>query len=577
MMRRRRGRRASVLALFALSLAACGDRLPRHDPAPPPDPLALAAVRSQAFSSAGQASLVRDAGPAQPGGTLVQAVVRDYSTLNNLLRGSANEEALCRLFLFPPLLDIEPDTLELVPLLAAGRPTLSADRCSWTWTIRPGVRWHRGTADGPVEVTAADFEFSWRMMSNPAVKAERARAGFGPVKDVKAIDRHTFTVTTTQPFFRLELEFGFNFRLMPAHLAASEPDAFNVDPLGRAPVGYGPYRFREWKAGEFLEFERNPDWPSDGRLPYPIERLRIRIASDATLWPQLLERGELSLCSVNDYIRWEELKADPRFREVATYHEYFLPQWLYVTWNQQRSIFSDVRVRRALTHLYPRERVREKVYAGHAVVLNAPGSVNYAAYDAALPPLPFDPGIATRLLSDAGWHDADGDGFREREGQPLRFTLRYPAATVPAVTQGNRWFQEEAKAVGVDVVLEPVDFEQLQQQAAAHDFDAILMSWVGDPRDDDLYDRFHTSAISEGANWGGYADPECDLMLEAFRAEFDESRRLGIGRAIYRKLAEDLPVTALYNPQALVLVSTRLRNVKAHRLGARWYDWWIAP
>ncbi len=555
----------------------CSDDQGGSGGTPPPAAVAITDVRSHALSAAGAASLARDAGPAQPGGTLVQAVVRDYVTLNNLLRVSVNEEALCRMFLFPPLLDLDADTVELVPLLAAARPTLSADRRTWTWQLRPGVRWHRGNADGPVEVTAADVEFSWRMMANPAVKAEKARSNFGPISEVKAVDRHTFTVTTKEPFFRLELEFGFNFRLMPAHLAAHDPEQFNVDPLGREPVGYGPYRFREWKAGEHLEFERNPDWPRDGRLPYPIERFRIRIAADTALWPQLLERGELSLCTVNDYVRWEELKADPAYREAATFHEYFLPQWLYVTWNQRRPLFSDVRVRRALTHLYPRERVKEKVYAGHAVVLNAPGYVNYAAYDASLPPLPFDAEAAARLLDAAGWRDLDGDGMRERDGVALRFVLRHPAATVPAVTQGNRWFQEEARKVGVDVVVEPVDFAQLQQQAAAHDFDAILMSWGGDPRDDDLYDRFHTSAIAEGSNWGSYSDPECDQMLEVFRGEFDEARRIEIGRAIYHKLAHDLPVTALYNPQALVLVSTKLRNVKAHRLGARWYDWWFAP
>ncbi|MBM4016439.1 MAG: hypothetical protein FJ293_15940 [Planctomycetes bacterium] len=565
------------VGLASLSCLSCGDDSDPAARAPLAAPLALSEVRSQAFSPAGQASLVRDAGPAQAGGTLVQAAVRDYVTLNNILRVSANEEALCRMFLFPPLLDLDPDTIELVPLLAAARPALSADRRTWTWQLRPGVRWHRGDADGAVEVTAADVEFSWRMMAHPAVKAEKARSAFGPVTEVKAVDRHTFTVTTKEPFFRLELEFGFNFRLMPAHLAEHDPEKFNVDPLGRAPVGYGPYRFKEWKPGEHLEFERNPDWPRAGRLPYPIERFRIRIAADTALWPQLLERGELSLCTVNDYVRWEELKADPVYREAATFHEYFLPQWLYITWNQQRPLFADARVRRALTHLYPRERVKEKVYAGHAVVLNAPGSVNYAAYDPALAPLPFDAAAAARLLDAAGWRDLDGDGMRERDGVALRFVLRHPAATVPAVSQGNRWFQEEARKVGVDAVIEPVDFAQLQQQAIAHDFDAVLMSWVGDPRDDDLYDRFHTSAIAEGSNWGGYSDPACDQMLEAFRGEFDEARRLEIGRAIYRKLAEDLPVTALYNPQALVLVSTKLRNVKAHRLGARWYDWWIAP
>lgn len=534
-------------------------------------------VRSYALTEAARRSVARRGAPAQTGGTLVQAVARDYGTLNNLLRVSSNEEQLCRTFLFPPLLDLDPDTLELVPLIAAARPERSADGLTYTWKIRPGIRWHRGDAAGPVELTAADFEFSWRMLADPRVKAERARAALGPIADVQAIDRYSFRVIAAKPYFRLELEVGYNFRVMPAHLSAHEPEQFNVDPLGLAPVGYGPYRFKEWKAGEFLELERNPDWTLTERLPYPIERLRIRVVSDASLWSQLFARGELSLCAVNDPKRWEELKADPALQELASYHEYFLPQWLYISWNLRRPPFADARVRKALTHLYPRERVRDKLYAGHAVVLNAPGSVTYPAYDASRPPVPFDPAAAQALLDVAGWRDLDGDGIRERDGAPLRFTLRHPAATVEAIATGNRWFQEEARTAGVDVVVEPVDFEKLKEQLAAHDYDAVLLSWVGDPRDDDLFDRFHSDSIAAGSNYGGYADRECDALLDAYRSEYDEAARLALGRAIYAKLGEDLPVTPLYNPQALALASTRLRNVKVRRTGARWFDWWIAP
>ena len=68
--------------------------------------------------------------------------------------------------------------------------------------------------------------------------------------------------------------------------------------------------------------------------------------------------------------------------------------------------------------------------------------------------------------------------------------------------------------------------------------------------------------------------PHLDL---SFPSAFDPARRLELSREIQRKLAADQPVTPLYNPQSLVLVSTQLRNVKVRRLGARWFDWWQAP
>ncbi|MSR45935.1 MAG: hypothetical protein EXS13_02520 [Planctomycetes bacterium] len=570
--------RIGLAASSALAIVACSDETsevaggPQLAGAPQ-----TAAVVSYAYSPAAEQSLRRDAGPARPGGTIVQALTRDFGTLNNLLRVNASEELLCRTYLFPPLLNLDPDTYELVPLIAAERPTIAADRLTYTWKLRPGVYWHRGDERGPVELTSADLEFSWKMLADPAVKAEKVRAALGPIASVKAIDRYTFVVTVKQPYFRVELEFGFNFPIMPAHLAAHDAAGFNADPLGRAPVGYGPYRLREWKTGEYLELERNPDWPLADQLPYPIERLRYRFVADATQFPLLFARGELSLCTVNDCARWESLKADAEMRELATFHEYFLPQWLYVMWNTRLPQFADARVRRALTMLYPRELVKEKVYAGHAVVLNAPGSVTYAGYDPSVPPLPFDPVAAMKLLDDAGFVDHDGDGVRDRDGVALRFVLLHPPTPVPAIATGNLWFQEQAAKAGVAVTPEAVDFQQMQAQLIEHRFEAVLQSWVGDPRDDDLFDRFHSSSYEAGMNHGGYSSPECDALLEQFRGEFDDAARLELGRAIYGLLGRDLPFTPLYNPQALALVSTKLQNVKMRRMGARWFDWWLKP
>ena len=569
--------------LACASIAACSDEpgATTGKSAPPTargaSDGAIGAIVSIATSAAGEKSLARDAEPPQPGGTIVQAIAAEYGTLNNLLRTLNSEETLCRTYLFPPLLDIDPDTLELVPLLAAERPAISADRLTYTWKLRPGVRWHRGDERGPVEVTSADYEYSWRMLSNPAVRAEKARASLGPIADVKAIDRHTFVVTAKSPYFRVELEFGFNFRLMPAHLGATEPEEFNRDPLGLAPVGYGPYRLAEWKRGEYVELDRNPDWPFAERLPFHIAKLRVRFVPDTAQWPLLFERGELSYCTLNDPARWEELKRDPAWGERATFHEYYLPQWLFVTWSHTHPALRDARVRRALAHLYPRDLVHEKVYLGHATVLNAPASVIYDSYDPGVAPLPFDPAVAKRLLDEAGWSDRDGDGLRDKEGVAFRFTLLHPSSSVPAITTGNSWFQEQAKKAGVDVVLQAVDLKTMTADLSRHAFDAAILSWVGDPRDDDLYDRFHTRAIDEGSNYGGYSDPECDALLDEFRGAFDPTRRFELSRLIQRKLAADQPVTPLYNPQSLVLVSTQLRNVKVRRLGARWFDWWQAP
>ncbi len=570
----RAGRRA-VAGLLAFTLAGCGDEAGERVAGVATAPGEALPV-SLALSDAGRASLSQEGKP-QPGGTIVQWITAEYGTLNNVLRTMNSEEVLCRLYLFPPLLDIDADTLELVPLVAAQRPTLAADRRTYTWKLRPGIYWHRGDAAGPVEVTTADVLYSWKMIADPAVRAERVRASLGPIEAVRALDRYTFEVVAKAPYFRVELEFGYNFRLMPAHLGAQDAAAFNEDPLGRAPVGYGPYRFASWKSGEYLELEKNPDWFAKETLPYHFDRLRMRFIADTSQTPLLFERGELSICPVNDCQKWEEMKRDPALAERATFHEYYLAQWLYIVWNQAHPAFQDARVRRAMTLLYPRELVKEKVYLGHAAVLSTLGSVAAPEYDATVAPLPFDPIAAKALLDDAGWIDHDGDGWRDRDGQKFHFALKHPRTPVPAIATGNVWFQEQLKLAGIEVELLPVDPRQLFKDLHDRAFDAGQLSWVGDPRDDDLYDRFHSSAIVEGANYGGLDDARCDELLEQYRATFEREERIDLAHELHRRIAELQPVTPLYNPQSLVLVSTKLRHVKVRRLGARWFDWWQAP
>jgi peptide/nickel transport system substrate-binding protein len=534
------------------------------------DPLSLA------FTDAAKRSLRGGSNePSRDGGTMVVAVSSQYDTLNNVTRASGASDTFCRAFLYPPLLDLDVDTLEPVPLLAAARPTVSEDHLHYTWKLRPGVLWHRRSPDDPkVEVTTDDVLFSWRMIQDPKVEANRARAGLDFVADVAAVDRTTFVVTTKKPYFRAEFGFGYDFRLMPAHLASHDPAKFAKDPLGRAPVGYGPYQLVEWKEGQYLSLARNPDWFAADRLPYHPAALRVHFADLPQMAP-MFERGDLSFTVVNDYAQYEAMKADAKLRERATFHEYYLTAWNYLVWNLDRPLFADVRVRRALTMLYPREQVKAKSYLDHAAVVTGPWPVSVAECDRSVVPLPFDVAGAAKLLAEAGFADHDGDGLLDKDGVPFRFTLEHARTLTPPLATGNLWFQQHLREVGIAVDFLPTDNNKLFDDLSKHAFDAAQAGWTADPRDEDVFDRFASSAIATGTNYGNYRDAECDRLLEAYRAEFDPGRRLEIAHAIHRKLAADQPMTFLFNPQSLVVVSSKLRNVKMHRLGARWFDWWI--
>jgi peptide/nickel transport system substrate-binding protein len=197
-------------------------------------------------------------------------------------------------------------------------------------------------------------------------------------------------------------------------------------------------------------------------------------------------------------------------------------------------------------------------------------------YDRSIEPPKFDPEAAKKLLDDAGWSDHDGDGVRDKDGVPFRFTLLHAPTKAPVFTVGNGWFQEQLKKAGIEMEPRAVELSQLRAEVERHDFDAVMMGWTADPRDDDVFTRFHSSTIESGGNYFAYASPECDQLLEAFRAEYDDARRVEIAHRIHRRIADDQVCTFLFHPQSLVLVTTKLRDVRMRTLGARWFDWWFA-
>ncbi len=549
--------------------------------AAPPESSASAleekAIRSLAYSDRARTSLKGgDSAPPQVGGTFTVNYSTQPQTLNNVLRRRHRDSTLCREYLFPPLLYVDGNTLELSPELAEKRPEILDDGKRMIWTLRPGVLWHRGTSDGePVEVTTADVQFSWDMIHHPEVDAQHVAAALDRFRDLKVIDRYSFEVRLEEPFFKAEHEFGWEFRLMPAHLSQKEPAAFNQDPLGREPVGYGPYRLEEWADNQHLTLVRNEQYPCRPGRDYYLERVRFVFVHDPEAAVNMFVRGDLSVCTVDNPERWDDMKQQAELQERATFHEYVLSRWNFIGWNNDHWAFSDARVRRAMTMLYPRDQVQEKFYRGYSVIPSAPLPILSREYDSSVPPLEHDPDGAGKLLQEAGFRDTDGDGILDRDGKPFRFELLTDARPIPAMDKGSLLFQQELEEAGVVMEIRRIDFNQLVERMRNHEFDAGQLGWSDSARDPDLYPVLHSAQNNGGYNFQNYRSEECDRLLVGIRSELDEERRMELSHRMHQLIHEDQPMTLLPTPLTLLLVSTDLQNVSITRRGALYHNWFF--
>ncbi len=506
------------------------------------------------------AELLRAQSGPEAGDAIVVGSIGDASRLLPLLATDSASGDIVGL-LFNGLLKYS-ERLEIVGDLAEAWQ-VSEDGLTLAFTLRPNIRWHDGEP-----VTAEDVRFTYEKLVDPTVRTPYS-SGYELIESVKVLDPRRVRIRYREPFAPA-LE-SWMMGIIPRHLL--EREDLNTTRFLRRPVGHGPYRFVRWKTGELIELHANPDYfehrPSIDRYLYRI------IPDQATLFLELLVRGvDLTALTPLQFQRQTQTAFVRR-----AYHKFRYPSFgfTYLGYNLQEARFQDARVRRAIDQAIDKPAIVEGILLGLGDVATGPYPKASWAYDPAVAPRPYDPEAARRLLAEAGWRDSDGDGWLDREGRPFRFTL--------LTNQGNEvrrqvaeLVQQHLKQVGIDVKIRIIEWSTFVHEFIdQRRFEVVLLGWSLS-RDPDLYDLFHSSKTREGEyNFVGYDSQEVDRLLEQGRRTFDPQARQAIYRAVHRRLAEDLPYTFLFVPDALPVLSSRFRNVAASPIGIGYnlIDWYV--
>jgi peptide/nickel transport system substrate-binding protein len=221
-----------------------------------------------------------------------------------------------------------------------------------------------------------------------------------------------------------------------------------------------------------------------------------------------------------------------------------------------------------MNHAIDTEAIRKTFLFG----LDRPTTCHFyldsSACDHSLSPRPYDPARAAQLLDEAGWRPHGGDGIREKDGQPFRFTFLMNADSV-FLDKLTPYLQQELRKVGVEMEIRKVDWAHFVQLVEEHQFDATSLRWGNTDVVQDPYEIWHSSQTKDGSNFVFFKDPRADALIEQARMTLDDARRNELYRKLGRLLYDEAPYTFLYSRPSLDAVSIRVRGIRPSVI---WYD-----
>ena len=493
-------------------------------------------------------------GPARKGGTVHRRLVGDPATLNAVLQSGAPEQEVLQ-YLSRNLLDFD-SQMRLVPGLAETW-AVSPDGRSYTFTIRQDAVWEDG-----LPVTAADAVFTIRKIVDPKVPSPVFKPVFDRLESVEAVgppDGRTFVAKFREPYAYQAM--AFVLPILPERRFAGHEFLSARD--NRAPLSNGPYRLSSWHSQREIVLERNPKaWG----FPARFDRVVFRILPDDSVAYRALLGGDLDQTRLDASLR-ERAGSDPAFQTCCRAVEFYGLGWNYIALDNRSPLFSDARVRRALTMLLDRGSIVRELFKGSARIISGPWAPDSPAYDGAVAPLPYDPAGAAALLDAAGWKDTNGDGTRDRDGREFSFELLVSTGTTVG-RQIDETFAAALGKVGIRAHVRPMEWAAFSERVDAGDFEAASLAWSASDPNPDPYPYWHSTQVPPaGLNSEFYRNPAADRLMEDARKQRDEPSRLAIYHRLHRIFRDDAPVIFIATSSDKYGFARRVRGLVTSPLG----------
>lgn len=445
----------------------------------------------------------------------------------------------------------QPDGGVFVPGLAT-RWEISDDGLEYTFWLRDDVVFHDGT---PFNAEAVKATFD--RMVDPATRSLQV-GRLGPYERSEVLDEFTVRVVLSEPFN------VFMSNLSEVALAPASPTAVERlgDDYALNPVATGPFRVQGWPDDNTVVLERNPDyaWGPEfwnNRGPAYLDTITYRFVEESATRLITIETGEADIIDAPPAQELDRLEASGRY-QIDSFVVPGMPQILNV--NITVSPTDELAVRRAVMHAVDREALASVLFFGVNPPAHGPlSSGSWAFWPAIAEMYPFDLELAGQLLDEAGWVMNDATGIRERDGVPLR--IRHVTSSGGDNPRVSEFFQGSVLEVGIDWVVEAMQYEATVVRYAANDYEASRLAYALIDPHDAFFLAYHSSQIEGGGQFNRTRidDPEIDDLIARGEASTDAEERHAIYRELQERIMDQVYIWPAYE---LVLVHVTQEHVQ---------------
>jgi len=404
----------------------------------------------------------------------------------------------------------------------------------WSWQdnyrnlvffLRKGVKWHDGQP-----FTSKDVKYTFDMIREAPDAPAKLRINprkdwYANVQTIETPDASTvvFHLKRPQPSILMMLASGYS-PIYAAHVPAAN--------YRTSCVGTGPFKLKEWRKGEFVEYVKNPDYVVKGR-PY-LDGLKYVVIVERGTRTAALQSGavDVSFPGETSKTQSEQLKKAVPQLVVTPISENVNNN---IIMNIKKPPFDNLKVRLAVSHAIDRRALIQAVYQGGGVVGAAMAPKPHAFWGLAEKDLVALPGYgkaaeekarAKKMMAEAG-HTPD---------KPLKVEMVTRA--IPIYVDMASFVINELKQIGIESTLKQIETAQWHAMAVRGDYQigANLTGLGADDPDGNFYENY---ACGSPRNYTHYCSEQVGKMFDAQSQEIDQKKRLQMVYAIQKKLEED--------------------------------------